>query len=258
MSELATIEHRNGTAIITLRRASKRNALSRELIVTLTQHFTTLATDDTTRAIILTGDGPAFCAGMDLTELQESLSASEEIIWQDAVALAQLFQLIFTHPKPTIAAINGSAVAGGAGLVTVCDLAVSVPTAKFGYPEVRRGLVAALVMPHLLRHVGERAARQLLLTGELIDSSEAKRIGLINDIAPPEMLMPHALQWASQCADGGPLALATTKTLLTQMTQQAMNIDDLAHESATPRLGAECRAGLHAFFNQERPPWQRP
>ena len=117
---------------------------------------------------------------MDLAELQESLTRRRRKtapVWDDALRLANLYDLIYTLPKPTVAAVNGAAVAGGAGLVTVCDLAVAVPEARFGYPEVRRGLVAAMVMPHLLRHVGERMARYLLLTGELIDAEEALRAG---------------------------------------------------------------------------------
>ena len=114
---------------------------------------------------------------MDLAELQESLTPQGENspVWDDALHLAALYDSLYTSPKPTIAAVNGTAVAGGAGLVSVCDLAVCVPQARFGYPEVRRGLVAAMVMPHLLRHVGERTARYLLLTGELIGAEEALR-----------------------------------------------------------------------------------
>ena len=112
---------------------------------------------------------------MDLTELSETIEAERAVIWDDALKLAKLFDLIYTLPKPTIAVVNGPAVAGGAGLVSVCDLAVAASTAIFGYPEVRRGLVAALVMPHLMRHVGERMARWLLLSGEMIDAASAER-----------------------------------------------------------------------------------
>src|SRR5207247_10457702 len=139
---------------------------------------------------------------MDLAELAETLNRQEAgslspdpAIWDDAVRLATLYDLIYKLPKPTIAAVNGAAVAGGAGLVTVCDLALGVPEARFGYPEVRRGLVAAMVMPHLLRHVGERTARFLLLTGELIDAAEAARTGLINAVVPPAQLLEQAYSW---------------------------------------------------------------
>jgi len=156
-----------GTAILTLNRADKRNALSRALIDAIGASFTRTATDAAVRSVILTGAGSVFCAGMDLAELQESLGkgAQESPVWDDALRLARVYDLIYRLPKPTIAAVNGAAVAGGAGLVSVCDLALAVPEAKFGYPEVRRGLVAAMVMPHLLRLVGERMARYLLLTG---------------------------------------------------------------------------------------------
>src|SRR5262245_15425120 len=158
-----------GAAVLTVNRPDKRNALSRALIDALADAFGRAADDPAVRSVILTAAGNVFCAGMDLAELQESLARGTEStpVWDDALRLAKLYDLIYTLPKPTVAAVNGSAVAGGAGLVSVCDLAVSVPSAKFGYPEVRRGLVAAMVMPHLLRHVGERTARYLLLTGEL-------------------------------------------------------------------------------------------
>lgn len=243
------------TAIITIDRPDKRNALSRELIAGLTDAFEHVRSDDRARCVILTGHGPAFCAGMDLDELRGTLTAERDQIWDDAHRLSHLFELIYTLPQPTIAAVNGAAVAGGAGLVTVCDLAVSVPTAKFGYPEVRRGLVAAMVLPHLLRHVGERAARWLLLTGELIDAKEAQRIGLVNAIATPDDLMPTALNWAKSCVEGGPKALAKTKELLMRCGPQGVAVAELAKASAEPRLTDECRGGLAAFFEKRPVPW---
>src|SRR6516165_224694 len=207
MSELVRYESRPPAVLLTIERADKRNALSRELIAALAAAFQKAKTDPAARCVILTGAGPTFCAGMDLAELRESIEAkSDSNVWDDALALAKLYDLIYTLPKPTIAAVNGAAVAGGAGLVTVCDLAVGIPEAKFGYPEVRRGLVAAMVMPHLLRHVGERAARYLLLTGELIDAAEAVRIGLVNETVPADDVMARALTWARALAQGGPQA----------------------------------------------------
>src|SRR5580765_4421293 len=177
------------TAVLTLNRPDKRNALSRGLIAELSAAVDRAAADPAVRCVILTGAGTAFCAGMDLDELRGTLTATGDQVWADAHALSSLYDRLYTLPKPTITAVNGAAVAGGAGFVTVCDLAVAVPAAKFGYPEVRRGLVAAMVMPHLLRHVGERAARWMLLAGELIDAAEAKRIGLINEVVEPGKLL---------------------------------------------------------------------
>ena len=149
-------------------------------------------------------------------------------------SLAQLFDLIYAFPKPTIAAVNGPAVAGGAGLTTVCDLAVASPGAKFGYPEVRRGLVAAMVMPHLLRHVGERMARYLFLTGEMIDASAALQAGLIDAVAPQEELVATALRWAEAVAAGGPLAIEKTKELLQAFSHQSLSVEEACEASAVP------------------------
>jgi methylglutaconyl-CoA hydratase len=252
---LIRYELRPPAAILTLCRADKRNALSRQLITDLDVAVQRAASDEAARCVIITGDGPAFCAGMDLEELHSTLSSSNEVIWADAQRLADLFDRIYSLPKPTIAAVNGAAVAGGAGLVTVCDLAVSVPTAIFGYPEVRRGLVAAMVLPHLLRHVGERAARHMLLTGDLIDASEALCVGLINEVVEGHMLLDRALALARSCAEGGPLALSVTKDLLKRFSNRAMSVEEGAKASAAPRLGDECRAGLAAFFEKRPVPW---
>ncbi|HVK18008.1 MAG TPA: enoyl-CoA hydratase-related protein [Fimbriiglobus sp.] len=244
-------------AVLTINRPDKRNALSRALIAALADAFRRAAADSAARAVVLTGAGTAFCAGMDLDELRGTLEnqSEAELVWDDAAKLSALYEFIYTLPKPTVAAVNGAAVAGGAGLVTVCDLALAVPTAKFGYPEVRRGLVAAMVMPHLLRHVGERAARWLLLTGELIDAEGALRHGLINAVVSPEELRGRALMWCRSLAEGGPKALATTKDLLRRCGRQAVPVEELAMASAEPRLTDECRHGLTAFFDKKPAPW---
>jgi methylglutaconyl-CoA hydratase len=254
---LVRYDYRPPAVLLTLNRPDKRNAFSRDLIAALTTAVERARDDDAVRCVLVTGAGPAFCAGMDLTELSETITADQDVIWNDAVNLARLFDLIYTLPKPTIAVVNGAAVAGGAGLVTVCDLAVAAPTAKLGYPEVRRGLVAAMVMPHLLRHVGERAARWLLLTGELIDAVEAQRVGLVNAVVPAAELLSTADRWARSLAEGGPQALAMTKDLLRQFSHQALSVEEAAQASAAPRLTDECRSGLRAFFEKKQPPWQR-
>jgi methylglutaconyl-CoA hydratase len=260
MSNLVLYQAQPPAVLITLNRADKRNALSRELIAGLAAAFAKARDDPAARCVILTGAGPVFCAGMDLAELAESLQQPAEStpVWEDALRLARLYDLIYTLPKPTVAAVNGPALAGGAGLVTVCDLAVAVPEAKFGYPEVRRGLVAAMVMPHLLRHVSERMARYLLLTGELIDAEEAQRCGLINAVVPAAGLMERASAWARSLAEGGPHALTRTKELLHQFSRQALSVVQAATESAAPRLTEECQQGLRAFFAKQPAPWAPP
>jgi methylglutaconyl-CoA hydratase len=253
-------EVRPPAALVTLNRPDRRNAISRALVAAASEAFVRARDDASVRCVILTGAGSSFCAGMDLAELSDSIQgkANTDTIWDDALRLATLYDLIYTLPKPTIAAVNGAAVAGGAGFVTVCDLALSSPEAKFGYPEVRRGLVAAMVMPHLLRHVGERAARYLLLSGDLINAVEAHRCGLINTIVPGAELIERALTWAGSLAEGGPNALARTKQLLHQFSRQAMSIQEAAQASAAPRLTEECRLGLEAFFAKRPVPWAPP
>jgi methylglutaconyl-CoA hydratase len=259
MSEpLVLYEVRHPAALLTINRPDRRNALSQALIAALTDAFQRARDDPAVRCVVLTAAGPSFCAGMDLGELQETLAqpaAEDSPVWGHSLKLATLYDLMYTLPKPTIAAVNGAAVAGGCGLVTVCDLAVAVPEARFGYPEVRRGLVAAMVMPHLLRHVGERTARYLLLTGELIDAAEACRTGLINAVVPGPQLLERALAWARSLAEGGPNALANTKTLLHQFSRQALSVEEAARASAAPRLTEECRLGLEAFFARRPAPW---
>jgi methylglutaconyl-CoA hydratase len=258
MPELVQYNFTLPAAVLTLNRPDKRNALSRALIAELTAAVDRAASDPAVRAVILTGAGSAFCAGMDLDELRGTLTDTADQVWADAHALSTLYDKLYTLPKPTLAAVNGPAMAGGAGFVTVCDLAVAVPTAKFGYPEVRRGLVAAMVMPHLLRLVGERAARWMLLAGELIDAAEAKRIGLINDVVEPAKLMDIAQAWAKTCAEGGPKALTKTKELLRGCSRQSLSIADMAKASAEPRLTDECKHGLAAFFDKRPAPWTGP
>lgn len=256
-NDLVRYENRAPAALLTINRPDRRNALNRDLIQALADAFTRARDDDAARCVVLTGAGAAFCAGMDLAELQESLTArkTETPVWDDALKLARLYDLIHTLPKPTVAAVNGAAVAGGAGLVTVCDLAVAVPEARIGYPEVRRGLVAAMVMPHLLRHVGERMARYLLLTGELIDAPVAAMAGLINQVAPPGQVVERAMVLARSLAEGGPNALAQTKELLRKFSRQAVSVEEAAQASAEPRLSDECQRGLEAFFAKRPAPW---
>jgi methylglutaconyl-CoA hydratase len=254
---LVSYEPRPPAAVLTLNRPAQRNALSGALIDALADAFRRAGDDAGARCVILTGAGRAFCAGVDLAELAESQKRTErEEIWANARRLARLLDLIYTLPKPTVAAVNGAAVAGGAGLVTVCDLALAVPGAKFGYPEVRRGLVAAMVMPHLLRHVAERTARYLLLTGELIDAAEARRAGLVNEVVPADRLLEEALGWGRALAEGGPKALATTKALLQRFSRQALSVEEAADASAEPRMTEECQQGLEAFFAKRPAPWQ--
>ncbi len=247
-------------AVITLHRPDRRNALNRALVAGLIDAFRRAEQESSTRCTILTGAGTAFCAGMDLAEVAATLDqpGEAEQVHKDAEQLSTLFDLIYSSLKPTLAAVNGPAVAGGAGLMTVCDLALAVPQAKIGYPEVKRGLVAAMVMPHLLRHVGERAARDLLLRGHLIDAAEAKRMGLINDVVPEGELLATAQRWAVEMAEASPQALAVTKSLLQRMNPITDPMKKTtASASADARLHIDAKEGLRAFLEKRPVPWAR-
>lgn len=260
-SPVVLVQHHPLATVIAINRPDRRNALNREVVAALTAAFQAALTDKS-RCLILTGAEKAFCAGMDLAELSETLDKPDEAqrVHEDAGRLSNLFELIYSHPKPTIAAVNGAAVAGGAGLVTVCDLAVADSTAKLGYPEVKRGLVAAMVMPHLLRHVGERAARDMLLTGRLLSAEDAFRMGLINEVVTaPKTALDRALEIAQELAESSPNALTITKRLLAECRSGASANSGLARESADARLHIEAKSGLKAFLDKKPVPWiQQP
>src|SRR5580704_14793047 len=182
------LEFTGDIAMITLSRPEKRNAISPEMIVELLSAFDEVEASPA-RVLILTGAGKAFCSGMDLEALRALASQSPAEQREDADRIATLCLRIWSFPKPTIAAVNGPAIAGGCGIATLCDFTMAVPEAKFGYPEVRIGFLPAVVSVFLTRQIGEKRARDLLLSGKTIDAVEALRLGLITRIAPAAELM---------------------------------------------------------------------
>src|ERR1039457_4652352 len=204
----------SGVATITLNRPDKRNAISFELIDDLLSALKEVETSDAL-VLILTGTGKAFSSGMDLDNLKALIGRSPEQNLKDSETMVRLFRSLYEFPKVTIAAVNGVAIAGGTGLALLCDFTLAVPEAKFGYTEVRIGFVPAIVSTFLLRQVGEKQARDLLLTGRIFGAEEAFRMGLIGEIAAPEHLMARARELAAQLAENSPLSLFYTKRLLT-------------------------------------------
>src|SRR5215468_9784278 len=186
-----------GVATITLNRPDKRNAVSYELIEELLRAFDEVVKSSAV-VLILTGTGKAFCSGMDLENLKSLIGRSPEQSLKDTQTMARLFRALYDCPKPTIAAVNGAAIAGGTGLATLCDFTLAVPEAKFGYTEVRIGFVPGIVSSYLIANIGEKRARDLLLTGRLFGAQEANRLGLVNEIIEPERLMQRAHGLAQQ------------------------------------------------------------
>ena len=245
-----------GIATITLNRPDKRNAISYELIDDLLQALDEVA-HSSALVLILTGAGKAFCSGMDLENLRALLGRTPEQSLQDTQTMARLFRSLYEFPKPTIAAVNGPAIAGGCGLATLCDFTLSVPDAKFGYTEVRIGFVPAIVSTFLLRQIGEKHARDLLLTGRIITADEAHRMGLVNEIVPAEKLMDRARELAAQLMENSPGSLRYTKRLLNDHARRELDvqIEAAIGENAAVRSTPDFREGIASFLEKRKPRW---
>jgi len=246
----------SGIATITLNRPDKRNAISYELIDDLIRALEDVK-KSAARTLILTGAGKAFCSGMDLDDLKSLIGRTPEQNLEDSRKMVSLFRSLYEFPKPTIAAVNGAAIAGGTGLALLCDFTLAVPEAKFGYTEVRIGFVPAIVATFLLRQVGEKIARDLLLTGRIFEVQEALKMGLINEIVPAEKLLPRARELAAQLAQNSPLSLFNTKRLLTDHARAEldMQIEAAVRENAGIRESADFREGIESFLEKRNPKW---
>jgi len=246
----------NGIATITLNRPDKRNAISFELIDELLQALDEVAKSDAI-ILILTGAGKAFSSGMDLENLKSLIGRSPEQNLKDSETMVRLFRTLYEFPKVTIAAVNGAAIAGGTGLALLCDFTLAVPEAKFGYTEVRIGFVPAIVSTFLLRQVGEKQARDLLLTGRIIGTEEAARIGLVSEIVTPDKLMSRARELAAVLMENSPASLRATKQLLTDHARGEldMQIEAAVRENAAIRTTADFREGISSFLEKRKPVW---
>jgi methylglutaconyl-CoA hydratase len=235
--------------VVTLNRPERRNALTIELLTELMAAIRLASDEPNERIIILRGAGAAFCTGMDLkAATPQNAHAMAELVAETLLTLSQ------TH-LITIAAVHGAAVAGGAGIMSACDFVVAAERTKIGYPEVRRGLVAGLVMTFLRRQVGERNMRELLLGSELINAERAKEIGLVNRVVAQEELMSEAQKFADSVLQGAPGALAQTKHFIEELWWRSVKEDiDLAFKHhMEARESSEAREGI-AAFNEKRPP----
>ena len=245
-----------GIATLTLNRPEKRNAISYELIDDLLRALNETRESDA-RVVIVTGAGKAFCSGMDLDNLKGLLGRTPEQNLEDSRTMASLFRALYEFPKPTIAAVNGPAIAGGSGFALLCDFTIAVSEAKFGYTEVRIGFVPAIVSTFLLRQVGEKVARDLLLTGRIFDAPEALRLGMINEIVPAEKLMTRARELAAALLENSPLSVAYTKRMLTEQSRADLDsrIEAAIRENAGIRATADFREGISSFLEKRKPKW---
>lgn len=245
-----------GVQTITLNRPEKRNALSPELIDELTQVLDETATCDC-GVVILTGAGSAFCAGLDMEHLETMTARTIEQHRRDSENMARVLRTLYEFPKPIIAAVNGPAIAGGMGLATLCDFTYAVPDARFGYTEVRVGFVPAIVASFLLRQVGEKHTRELLLSGRIVKADEACRLGLITRIVQPEELMAEAHALAQSLLMNSPEAMRSIKELLVSHSRNQIDeeIEDAISANAHQRSSEDFREGVRAFLAHRRPEW---
>ena len=246
----------DGVATVTLNRPEKRNAISFELIDDLLRALDEVA-KSSALVLILTGAGKAFCSGMDLENLKSLIGRSAEQNLKDSETMVRLFRSLYEFPKVTIAAVNGAAIAGGTGLAVLCDFTLAVPEAKFGYTEVKIGFVPAIVSTFLLRQVGEKHARDLLLTGRIIGVEEAFRMGLINEVVPAERLMTRARELAAQIMENSPTSLVLTKRLLSEHARAELDVQIAAavRENAEIRETKNFREGVTSFLEKRKPRW---
>lgn len=251
-----TLEWTGEIARITLNRPDRRNAISAQMLDDLLAAFDE-AEHGPGRVLILTGAGKAFCAGMDLDGLRGLAGNSPGQNLEDSRRMAKMFHRLYAFPKPVISAVKGAAIAGGCGIATLADFTLAAPEAKFGYTEVRIGFIPALVSVFLLRQIGERHARDLLLSGRIVDAAEAFRMGLVSEIVPGEKLSARAEEVAASLLAASPTSIVRTKRLLLQHDEAALQaaLERAIHANADIRSTADFREGLTAFLEKRDPKW---
>jgi len=239
-------------AVISMNRPEKRNALSLQLITELTQAFADSSRDRSRRAVILRGEGKGFCAGLDLDEMSQAGNAE-----MAATALAELYEVMATSPVVTIAAAHGAAFGGGVGLIAASDIVIATDDLKIGFPEVKRGLTAALITTLLRRTVPDRALRELIVLGLTIDAKQAQSLQMVNRIVGVDQLMPTANDYAKQVIAAAPNAVARTKKLLDDIHVRGVR-DDLQMALKFHfefRHEGELKEGVAAFHEKREPRW---
>lgn len=261
MSDYQYIEYKveNRVAEITLNRPDKRNALNYTLVSELRHAFKAADESTDVKVIILKGNGKAFCAGADLEYLKRLQAFSFQENLEDSTHLKDLFLAIYRNSKPVIAQIEGHAIAGGAGLATVCDFAFTVPEAKFGYTEVRIGFIPAIVMMFLVRKIGETRAKELLLSGKIIDADEAVAYQMVNKTVPADEIKQYVADFAQElCTKNSRESMALTKRMLGDIFSFPIEqgLQFAAKMNAHARASEDCKYGISSFLEKETPIWK--
>jgi methylglutaconyl-CoA hydratase len=241
---------------ITLNRPARRNAMTPEMQVELTEAFEEAATSSA-RVVVLTGAGGAFCSGLDLAVLREMQDATPSDHHAEAERVARLFLALHDLPMPTIAAVQGPAVAGGCGLALICDFTIAASDASFGFTEVRIGFVPAVVSTFLALHVGEKISRDLLLTGRIVNADEALRLGIVTSVVANNELAGRVNSLAETLIANSPQSLAATKRLMNERRKPHLDSAIFAAIDAytEARSNPDLREGLAAFLEKRKPIW---
>src|SRR6202047_579709 len=256
MLETLKLEFPGELAILTLNRPEKRNAISPQMLSEL-QSALDIIEKSHARVGIVAGAGKAFSAGMDLEMLSAIARQSPQENMEDSRRMARMFRRIWSFSKPLIAAVNGAALAGGCGIATLCDFTLAISGAKFGYTEVKIGFLPAIVSVFLTRQIGDKQARNLLLTGRLVEAAEALSLGLITEIVPHERLMQRARELADVLIAASPVSLTRAKRLLTSAAAASIDADleRAILENARIRCTADFKEGLASFLEKRKPVW---
>jgi methylglutaconyl-CoA hydratase len=241
---------------ITLNRPQRRNAITPEMQLELIAALDEVAASDCC-VLILKGAGAAFCSGLDLTVLEGVNSQTASDGRADAQRIAALFRKLYELPIPTIAAVHGAAIAGGAGLAMICDFTLATPEAKFGFTEARIGFVPALVSAFLVLQIGDKRSRDLLLTGRFFDAAEGYRLGLVNELVPADQLATRVQSIAEQLTANSSQSLRATKALLAAQNKTWLDaaIANALEANAKARQTEDFHEGIAAFLNKRKPKW---
>lgn len=244
---------------ITLNRPEKRNALNPKLVNELKDILENTIENDQIKTIMLKGAGKAFCSGADLAYLKELRNFDREANLADSLSLAELYLGIYRYPKPVIALVTGPALAGGCGLASVCDFIFATPDAKFGYPEVKIGFIAAMVSVFLIRQIGERQGRALLLSGDIISAEKALKLGLINDIYSSDMIETSVNDFLERLQNNSSEAMRVSKQLCSDYTYLDIEevIKQLAELNTDFRETDDFIEGITAFIEKRKPLWNK-
>ena len=255
--ETIKLDQENQVAWITLNRPQVHNAFNSTMIAELDSAYESVALDKNIRVVILTGEGKSFCAGADLNWMREIIKYSFEQNLEESRHVAELLHKIYALAIPTIAMVNGTAIGGGTGLLSACDIAIASDKARFGLSEVKLGLVPAAISPYVVRRIGESKARQYFLTGERITASTGLKIGLVNELVSLEELKARVDELIGGLLTSGPQAIASCKELLFNTSR--MDPDEIkeytARMIANLRVSEEGQEGMSAFLEKRPPSW---